>query len=218
VLYFSNLSKYPGIRHFVTDRGFGEVMLNNGQKKLAKELGIETKQVVFIKQIHKNTVVEAKVGIPKKADAVVTHKQGLLIVVRVADCVPVLLFDPKKRIIAAVHAGWKGSVAGIVAKTVRYMEKTGSNPADLVAGIGPSIGPCCFKVKEDVASQFEAKYVVDGYVDLWKANYEQLMESGVNKANIEVSGVCTHCNLDKYFSYRATGEVSSFASGIMLAV
>jgi len=214
--YFNNLSKYSEISHFVTDREFGEVMLSGGQKKLAKELGIEAKQVIFIKQRHGNAVIEAKVGALQEADALVTNKTDLCLSVRVADCVPVLLFDPQNGIVAAVHAGWRGTAAGIVAKTVRYIEKTGSNPADLVAGIGPSIGPCCFKIKKDVASKFEAKYVIDETVDLWRANYDQLVENGVNEANIEVSGVCTNCNPDKYFSYRASGELSSFAVGIML--
>jgi len=153
----------------------------------------------------------------QEGDALVTNKTGLCLAVRVADCVPMLLFDPTKKIVGAIHAGWRGSAKQIAFNTLKYMQNRHMvNPGDVIVGIGPSIGPCCFEVKEDVASQFEDKYKTAGTIDLWKANYDQLLMGGVKKKNIEVANICTKCNLDKYFSYRATGDASSFACGIML--
>lgn len=215
--YFNNLSKYPEIAHFVTDREFGEVMLEGGQKKISDLLNIDNSQVVFIKQRHGDIIVKAEMGTPQKGDALVTDERNLCLAVRIADCIPILLYDPRKNVIASIHAGWRGTARKIAGKTLKYMEdKYGVNPADVVAGIGPSIGPCCFEVKKDVASQFEDKYRTGGNIDLWKANYHQLVESGVYSKNIEISRVCTKCSLNKYFSYRTTGKTSSFACGIML--
>ena len=220
---FDNLGKYPEISHFVTDREIEEVTLRNGQEKLAKELDIETKQVVFIKQRHGSVVIEAKIGNLQEGDALVTNKTDLCLAVRVADCVPILLFDTTNKIVASIHAGWRGSVKEIVVNTLKYMQdKYMVNPGDVIAGIGPSIGPCCFEVKEHVASQFKDSYVswfthkMGRTIDLWRVNYDQLIKGGVQKKNIEIANICTKCNLDKYFSYRATGEASSFACGIML--
>src|SRR3989344_208714 len=99
---FDNLGKYPEIAHFVTNREFGEVTLESGQEKLGDELDIKAKQVVFIRQVHENTVVEAKIGNLQEGDALVTNKTNLCLVVRVADCVPILLFDPKRHVIGAI--------------------------------------------------------------------------------------------------------------------
>ena len=220
---FDNLGKYPEIAHFVTNREFGEVTLESGQEKLGDELDIKAKQVVVIQQVHGNGVIEAKIGNLQEGDALVTNKTGLCLAVRVADCVPILLFDPKRHVIGAIHAGWRGTAKKIAGKTLKYMEeKYGVNPGDVIVGIGPSIGPCCFEVKEDVASQFKDSYVswfthkMGRTIDLWRVNYDQLIRGGVQKRNIEMTNICTMCNLDKYFSYRATCEASSFACGIML--
>lgn len=214
---FDNLGKFPEIAHFVTDREFGEVMLERGQKKISGFLNIDNSQVIFVKQRHKDVIVKAKMGTLQKGDALVTDERNLCLAVRVADCIPILLYDPRKNVIASIHAGWRGTVKQIAFKTLQFMEdKYGVNPANVVAGIGPSIGPCCFKIKEDVSSLFEAKYKTGQTIDLWKANYDQLLEAGADSKNVETSNICTKCNLDKYFSYRATGEATSFACGIML--
>ena len=150
--------------------------------------------------------------------------------VMVADCVPVVLFDPVKRVSAVIHAGWRGTVHRITCNTIREMvECFGCNPADILAGIGPSIGPCCYEVGEDVRKFVEQSFgTTKGYLiqkqdyvklhfDLWYANRKQLTDHGVKPENIEMSELCTQCHPDIFFSSRASGGVTGrFAAGIYI--
>ncbi len=143
-------------------------------------------------------------------DALVTSLKGVMLGILTADCVPVLLFDPQKEVVAAVHAGWKGTKANIVTKTIQTMQREfGTKPENIIAGIAPSIGQCCYEVDEDVASHFckipevlKAKKNGKYMLDLPLANKMQLMDAGVPQAQIELSGICTACDNDIYFSYR----------------
>ncbi len=145
----------------------------------------------------------------ENCDALITNKQGIVLSILTADCVPILLFDTKNSVIAAIHAGWKGTKADIASKTVSKMMKNfNTNPVDIVAGIAPSIGSCCYEVDEDVAKHFfdvpnafekrGKKYMLD----LPSINTQQLLNIGLLESNIEMSGVCTACEVDKFFSYR----------------
>ena len=143
-------------------------------------------------------------------DALITDQQGVMLCILTADCVPILLCDPKQKVVAAVHAGWRGTQAKILAKTLYVMqERFGCDFADIVAGIGPAIGVCCYEVGEEVASHFfeipeavtkkkNGKYMLD----LPLANRLQLMEAGVQEAHIEMSDICTACENGSFFSYR----------------
>ena len=145
-----------------------------------------------------------------------------------ADCVPVLLFEPEKRVVAAVHAGWRGTAAEIVGVTVRVMqEHFGCDLQRVVAAIGPSIGKCCFEVGEEVARVFQQLFpgnqAIVGLgkqpgkyqVDLWEANRKELLACGVKNENIEVAGMCSVCHPDLFFSYRREGEKAGrFGAGI----
>ncbi len=146
-------------------------------------------------------------------DALITDQPGLALMIRVADCVPILLFDPATMAVAVVHAGWKGTLAGVVPAAVREMSaQCGSKPAMLIAGIGPSIGPCCYHVQHDTAAHFSAAYADaarflrphrQGFaLDLQEANRLQLLAAGCREQKIEVCGLCTACNLDLFFSHR----------------
>jgi YfiH family protein len=126
-----------------------------------------------------------------------------------ADCVPILLYDTKKEVVAAIHAGWRGTHMHIVTKTVQKMIDTfNSNPKDIIAGIAPSIGRCCYEVGEDVAEHFfdmpqsftrkDEKYMLD----LPLINKEQLLIAGLKEESIEMSHICTSCNVERFFSYR----------------
>ena len=145
-----------------------------------------------------------------ECDALVTNQKGLMLCILTADCVPILLCDPKKEVVAAVHAGWRGTEAKIVVKTVETMQKAfGCSPSDIVAGIGPAIGVCCYEVGEDVAKHFryrpdilEKKEGGKYMLNLPLENRLQLMDAGVPQAQIELSGICTACESDTYFSYR----------------
>ncbi len=149
------------------------------------------------------------------SDALITAERGLPLILFYADCVPVLIYDPVRKAVGLSHAGWKGTVAKIGAKTVLAMgEHFGTQPADCLVGIGPSIGPCCYEVDAPVVDTLKASFcdtwqhlvVPRGdkwLLDLWHANRDQLEEIGVPRANIDISGVCTAENTALFYSHRA---------------
>ena len=157
------------------------------------------------------------------ADALVTNVPDIPLLLFFADCVPVLIADPVKRAIAVSHAGWKGTVAAIAAKTIQAMVREyGTNPADCLAAIGPSIGPCCYEVSDNVIEKMQdfsywrdliTDHGASRHLDLWEANRRQLLAAGLAEENIVVSKVCTACNTELYFSYRAengsTGRIGA---------
>ena len=149
----------------------------------------------------------------KEADAILTDRPDITLFMRFADCVPIFLNDPIRKVIGIVHTGWMGTVnkivaAGIDAMTNRY----GSRPENILAGIGPSIGPDHYKIGEEVIKQVNQTFGSDTsgllienhggiYLDLWEANRILLERSGVR--HIQVAGICTHCHVDDWFSHRA---------------
>ena len=148
----------------------------------------------------------------------------------VADCASILCYDPRKKVIGIAHSGWRGTVERVTENLIRaFADNFHSSPADIVAGIGPSIGPCCYEVGPEViekvamnpggAGGLITDRTVDGkgHFDLWEANRRQLTGAGVPEGNIEVAGICTRCNPDLYFSYRYHGEKSGrIGAGIMI--
>lgn len=142
-------------------------------------------------------------------DALITNQPQVILTILTADCVPVLLFDPVQNVVAAVHAGWKGTKEQIVRKTVEKMGLSfGCQPKDILAGIAPSIGSCCYEVGKDVAQHFfdypkSMTKNVDKYMlDLPYINKEQLRQAGVSESHIEMSNTCTACEVSRFFSYR----------------
>lgn len=190
------------------------------RRLLLEALGLEG-PLALPGQVHGAAAAEAlRPGMFESCDALMTAEQGLVLGVSVADCVPILLYDPARRAIAAVHAGWRGTAAGIVSLTVsRLAERYGSSPRDLRAWIGPSAGVCCYEVGEDVAARFAPPSVIrppggKARVDLRTANRRLLAEAGVPGSQIAVSGECTICSADLFHSYRRDGN----RSGRMMAV
>ena len=142
-------------------------------------------------------------------DALITDVKGVVLNVLTADCVPILLYDNQKEVVAAVHAGWKGTKAKIVSKTVHKMtEIYGCDPKDIIAGIAPSIGNCCYEVGEEVAKHFfdiPESFSAKGdkyMLDLPFINKQQLLDAGIPEKNIEMSHTCTACDVARFFSYR----------------
>ncbi|MEA1880477.1 MAG: peptidoglycan editing factor PgeF [Campylobacterota bacterium] len=142
-------------------------------------------------------------------DALITDVSNIILSILTADCVPILLYDTNKNVVAAIHAGWKGTKANIVYKTVQKMiEVYGSNPNDIKAGIGPSIGECCYEVGYDVAKHFSdipqayTKKTDKYMLNLPNINYHQLLDAKLLAKNIELSHICTACDVKNYFSYR----------------
>lgn len=170
-----------------------------------------------VRQVHGARVlaVSAPCEPADEADAVLSTAEGVAACVSVADCVPILLADPGTGAVAAVHAGWRGTLAGIAAEGVRALERqAGAPPSRLLAAIGPSIGPCCYEVSEDVAARFRDELSGDvvrtpsaggaarPHVDLWAANRWVLARAGVPADRVQVLGCCTSCERDRFFSHR----------------
>lgn len=160
-----------------------------------------------------------------RSDAAVSDAPGVHLLVTFADCVPVLFADPKRGVVGIAHAGWRGTATGIAAATVRVMcDSFGCRAEDVVAAIGPSIGACCYRVGSDVIETFlkngMACVYAEGngsiYLDLWESNVRQLAEVGVEA--VEVSGLCTSCHTETFFSHRAEGGLTGrFGACIGLA-
>lgn len=256
LLNFRNLEKVPDLVHFITTRAGGVSLppyasLNLGlhtadnpdhvldnRSILARVTGIAKEKFLYASQVHSGDVkiidrLSLQNGILSqnpRTDATITSIPGICLMVMVADCVPVILFDPSKRVSAVIHAGWRGTVKHITSNSIRTMvDHFACNPADIIAGIGPSIGPCCYEVGEDVRSFVEESFgTSDGYLipgkhtskphfDLWYANHKQLTDCGVKPENIETSEICTLCNSETFFSSRASGGVTGrFAAGICI--
>ncbi len=145
----------------------------------------------------------------KDCDALLTNQKGVMLTILTADCVPILLFDPIHLVIGAVHAGWRGTQEQIVRKSIEKMQEVfGSDPKDIIAGIAPAIGRCCYEVNKEVAKHFfDDPHAMDQQgekymLDLPYINSQQLLQAGVNKKNIERSNICTACEVENYFSYR----------------
>lgn len=160
-------------------------------------------------------------------DGLVTADTQVVLAVHAADCVPLLLADPRRRVVAALHAGWRGTAAGIGLRAVRVMtEHFNSRPADLLAAIGPSIGPCHYEVDAPVIEQLQPwrwwKEVVTPnprgrwQLDLRAANRRQLLDAGVPGANIEILDMCTYDRPDLFFSYRRDGITGRMGALIAL--
>lgn len=209
------------------------------RRKFFTTLGIEPECLVSAEQVHGDSIykvtlkdrgrgaLERDTVIPA-TDALMTNEKGLALLTFYADCVPVLFLDPFEKVIAVAHAGWKGTVAKIAAKTVLGMEKHyGTKPRNVLAGIGPSIGPCHYEVDEPVIVQvekafpetnsflLERKEDEHAYLNLWEANRRQLLEVGLVDENIVITGLCTYCSSEKFFSHRA-GMSGRQAAAIML--
>lgn len=169
-----------------------------------------------LKQVHSATCVpaEGRSGVLGEGDALLEDTPGAVVAVKTADCIPILLVDPAHRAVAAVHAGWRGTAAGIAPKAAAAMQaRFGSDPAALHAAIGPGIGPCCYEVGPEVAAQFDGQG--RQHLDLPGINRRRLAEIGIPAARIYVSDLCTMCRPDEFHSFRrdkeAAGRLYSFA-------
>ncbi len=170
---------------------------------------------VMLRQIHSDRVVNAanvceqREEMPE-GDALISDVKGLSIGVRTADCVPILMLDGKQRVVAAVHAGWRGSAAELTRRTLHQLSETfGTDPAEVYAAIGPCIRACCYEVGSEVARQFAAQFpewdqeeIAHRKLDLPEANRRQLAQCSVQEDRIFDSGLCTVCRPEEFFSFR----------------
>lgn len=169
-------------------------------------MGVSSAQLAIPQQVHGTRIeVVTKSGMYPETDALVTQVPGIVLVIQVADCVPLFFYDPLQRVVGLVHSGWKGSRDKLVLQVIRLFSKEfGSRPSNIVAWIGPSIGPCCYEVDQDVAFFFPG-YVKDHKLDLWTWNRDLLVQAGLSPHHIRMSRLCTVCHSEWFFSHRKSG-------------
>ena len=207
--------------------------------KLMDQTNMPFENLTTVNQVHGSKVVtitaqligagrDKKPSAAGDADAMITNLPQVPLMVLTADCVPILLFDPQKKVVAAIHAGWRGTVAKIVGNTIEAMNKQyNCQPSDILAAIGPSIGACCYEVGEEVVKAAEASIPKTTscfininnrhHFDLWEANRQQLTVNGVAENNIDTLALCTQCHHQHFFSSRADhGITGRLGACIML--
>ena len=203
---------------------------------LCAELEIADERLVLPRQTHSDAIAIVTHETPQQAlegvDAVITHEEGLCIGVSTADCIPLLYFDAQHRVVAAVHAGWRGTVSGIAQKTLHMMQEVyGTKSENLQVVVGPGISARAFEVGEEVVEAFRnANFEMErihhvnpqtqkSHLDLWEANVGLLVKEGVRLENVHVSGICTYTSHEAYFSARRLGIHSGrIFTGIMLPI
>ena len=201
-------------------------------------VGSTPDRLMRVKQVHGNVVrILERGGVPANAhldrpdgDAIVSNQPGLALAVMVADCVPILLFDPTTKSAAAIHAGWRGTCARVVTAAIAAMQQTfGTDPVDLIAAIGPSVGPSDYVVGDSVVVAFrEAEHPqpdIDKWfqrrgdqihLDLWAANMDQLIDAGLEAGNMSLCGLSTVSHPDIFCSYRVEGERAGRMAAIIV--
>ena len=252
------LEECRGISHFFTtrqggvSRGMAYGSMNPGfyteddpeavQRNLsilAERIGLPVASIVMPHQTHGDRLLTINADFLAKpiaeqrqlleaVDGLITAERRVCVAVSTADCVPLLLYAPDQGVVAAVHAGWRGTVKGIAQKAIRYLQTHfGCDPAQVRAGIGPSISQAAFEVGEEVVDAFVSAGLPiyrlmrrdpttgKAHIDLWGANRWQLMEVGVAAEHIEVAGICTYSQWERFFSARRLGVKSGrIVSGI----
>lgn len=213
---------------------FRNVMEN--YKIFSQALGINYENLVFSSQTHGDVIRDVNIvdigkGITREkdydnVDGLITNVQGIFLVGLFADCVPIFFLDPVKKITGIAHSGWRGTVLQIGSKMVNKFTEYGSSKQDILAAIGPSIGPCCFQVGKEVAEEFrKLPFNVDEFIkndvngkyklNLWEINKRILINSGISERNITVTDVCTKCSSKFLFSHRGSSGKRGSLAGII---
>lgn len=218
---------YLGTMNLSFTRGDREENVRENFRRIADAIGFREEQLVFSAQVHetkirKVTAANRGEGITKETapgiDGLATDEADVPLYTSYADCVPLLFYDPQKKVVAMAHSGWRGTAARIGAKMVHFMEKEyGSRAENIIAAVGPSICRKCYEVSEDVAQAFREAFRPEQFpllfdekgqgkyqLDLWEANRIILTEAGILPEHLDVTDLCTCCNHDKLFSHRAS--------------
>ena len=208
--------------------GDDEKLVLENFKRFSKAINVDFNKLIMSRQTHTTNVIRVsdefcfKNGVYNNPfndiDGLVTNDKSAVLVTSYADCVPLYFYDPINEAIGLSHSGWRGTVGNIAANTIKLMvDEFASKPENIVCVIGPSICKECYEVSKDLYDEFSKKYNIremndiftrkndEKYLlDLWKANYYNFINCGIKHENIQISGICTCCNSDKYFSHRAT--------------
>ncbi len=214
------VSKAPFDSHNISF-GVGDEVGNVKENRLAIKEYLSLNALVSAQQVHGDMVyvVDSK---PKDDirvdgyDALVTDLPRVGLMIGHADCQPILLYDRARSVIAAIHSGWRGSVVNIAKVTLSVMQQQfQTNPGDCVAGVGPSLGPCCSEFvnfRNELPQAFQQFQVKENYFDFWQITKNQLVECGVEEKSIHIAGICTSCS-PNFFSYRRACRQGSGITG-----
>jgi YfiH family protein len=217
-----------GVRHAFTTRHHARAITDVATSPALRALGAGDEGVRWARQVHGATCLVADARPPGEigeADALITTHSNAPLAVFTADCLAVVVAEPERGVLAVAHAGWRGTVGGILGRLVRTLaERFAVQPARLRAAIGPSIGPCCYEVDEPVVGPLRAAFPGDWgrwvaaagtsgkwWLDLWRANTDQLVAAGMNASAIANPRLCTACRRDLFFSYRKEGRTGRLA-------
>lgn len=199
-----------------------EINVIKNRQNLALKLAYKYEDLVYMNQVHGANIIVVDENSPKlidNCDSIITRSKNLPLMVMVADCIPIFMFDEKKGIIAAIHAGRNSTFLEISKKTAEvFIEKFSSNPKDISVVLGASIQKCCYEVSDElskiVENSFGKEFVENNHIDLQGINKKQLNDLGIK--NIEISDICTKCGNKPYFSYRKDKKTGRFAGIIIL--
>jgi purine-nucleoside/S-methyl-5'-thioadenosine phosphorylase / adenosine deaminase len=240
---FEHFSAFPELVHGIFGRGggispppFDSLNISHGigdsaanveanRRCISETLGMP--RLIWVSQVHGTRVLlvhddhpDTDTSGPWEADALATRGVGKLLGIQTADCQAVMMYDPVQRVIVNVHAGWRGSIANILGRTLkRVTESFGCNPADFLVGVGPSLGPCCaefINYRQEFPEIFWPDRNTKDHFDFWAISRDQLIGAGVLADNILVSGICTRCHTDQFFSFRAANVTGRFSAVIGL--
>ena len=255
-LEYYKFDKFNDLKHCFSTRNGGvsqgvcssmNLGFNNDKKEnvlknyeiICKAIGCNYKNVVFTKQIHTDNILRVtkkdigtgifNINEHSGYDAMICNEKDVVLTGFSADCVLIYLYDSKKRAVGICHSGWRGTVLAIGAKVVNKMiEEFGSDSNDIVCGISPAIGSCCFQVEKPVVDEFNNafdwanKYISNDeknagkyYIDLHSINEEILVKAGIKRSNIENSRLCTKCNPDRFFTHRLMGSNRGTLAGLI---
>ena len=243
---FSKLSIFTEIRHgiFTRNKGFSDgdfrslnMGISTGDARQSVEKNrsavarcMNTQDLAFTNQIHETGILvfpkdKTKYFLPPNvpedsADAMITNISGKFLAIQLADCQGILLYDPKNKVVANIHCGWRGSVQNIISACITSMQSEfGCRPENIVAGISPSLGPCCaefIRYRREIPDTLWCFKNTSGYFDFWEISRNQLINSGLLPQHIEISNICTKCNTHLFFSFRKKHRTGRFVSVIGL--
>lgn len=240
-LKFDSLLLHPDLAHSVFTRKGGvslppynslNVSYNTGDlhdnvsenlRLIKSEIGAG--HIIYMHQVHSTEIIILHKNnyndlATRTADAIITDIPLLGIMVKQADCQGVIIYDSVKSVVAVVHCGWKGNVQDILGAVINRMKSEfGCKAEDLLATIGPSLGPCCaefISYREIFPEEFREFIVRDNHFNMWEISRMQLLRAGLKKDRIEIAGICTKCNTDLFYSYRAEGNTGRFGTVAMI--
>lgn len=242
---FPHLAEFAELRHGVFTRLGGvstgafqslNVSMSGGdeasnviQNRLAVSRCMGGAELVFLNQVHGTDVINVRESVAASeaggfcagsGDALISRLPGVSMLIQTADCQSVLIFDPVQRAVGNVHSGWRGSLHNIIGRTVQAMIAAfGTDPATLLVGIGPSLGPCCAEFihyRTEIPRHFWSYKNSADHFDFWALSRDQLTEAGVPEDHIVCSNLCTRCRTDIFFSYRKEHVTGRFAAVIGL--